>query len=400
MLLIRIGKSISAIKNNGWIRGVPMILGGLKKFVCPVKKGDVLFITGGAGDSTRYRAFHQAEELELNEIKSAIVLQDHWALLSLVKKFKVFVFHRTFFSPKIKKMIAKIKEQKREIIFETDDLIYDPKFLPHMDYYQKLNSLEKKLYENGLGGEILRDPYVKVCTTTTNFLKEKLEEEGKKVFLVKNKLSKEDVLWASEIARQRAHQKVYSGEKDSIIKLGYFSGTISHNKDFDSIRPALEMILRKNSNVELHLAGPLDIDDDLNQKFSEQIKRIPFAPRKEHFENISQMDINLAPLEIDNPFCQAKSELKFFEAGILEIPTVASGTDTFLEAIEDGVDGFVAKNEKEWEEKLQRLIDDQELRERMGKRAREKTSKNHTTEKANNQEYYEYLKGKIGGGNS
>jgi len=377
----------------------------LKKFVLPVGEGDVLFVTGGAGDSSRYRAVHQAEELGLNGIKSAVVLQDRLFLLPLVKKFKVFVFHRTFFSPKIQAMIKKIKKQNKAIIFETDDLVYDPKFLQYMDYFQKLNSLEKKLYENGLGGEILHDPYVKVCVTSTNFLKNKLEEEGKEVFLTKNKLSREDVAWAKEIVRKRAHNRVYertnkkeekNGQATSIVKLGYFSGTFSHNKDFDSIRSALETILEKNPQVELHLAGPLDVDDSLNQKFPQQIKRIPFAPRKEHFENISQMDINLAPLEVDNPFCQAKSELKFFEAGILEVPTVASGTDTFLEAIEDGVDGFVAKNENEWKEKLQKLIDDQEFREQMGKRAWEKTIKNHTTEKAENQKYYDYLRKVIG----
>jgi len=392
MLLIRIGKSISAIRDNGWRQGLALIFGGLKRFFLPVKAGDVLIVAAGAGDSTRYRAHHYAEELNLNGIKTSIVMQDRPFLLPLVKRFKVFIFQRTLVTAKIKQLVKEIKKQNKEIIFETDDLVYDPKFIQHMDYYQKMNSLEKKLYQNGVGGEILRDNYVKVCTTSTNFLKRKLEEEGKKVFLVKNKLSKEDVKWGKEILNNKFQ---ISNSYDDKVRLGYFSGTFSHNKDFDTIRRPLMRILENNSNVRLCLAGPLDINDELSQKFGQQIERIPFVERKKHFEHIARVDINLVPLEIDNPFCQAKSELKFFSAGLVKVPTVASATDTFIEAIEDGVDGFVAKNETEWETKLQQLIDSPELRQRLGEKAYETTIKKYTTENANNEEYYEYLRKKI-----
>ena len=72
------------------------------------------------------------------------------------------------------------------------------------------------------------------------------------------------------------------------------------------------------------------------------MKKHPFASWEKHLENIAGVDINIAPLEIGNPFCESKSELKFIEAGIVGVPTVAAATQTFREAIEDGVDGFVA----------------------------------------------------------
>ena len=37
---------------------------------------------------------------------------------------------------------------------------------------------------------------------------------------------------------------------------------------------------------------------------------------------MARFDINLAPLEFGNPYCQAKSELKFFEAALVDAPTV------------------------------------------------------------------------------
>ena len=58
---------------------------------------------------------------------------------------------------------------------------------------KKMNILERKQYEKGVGEEILKDPYVKICTTTTSYLARILESYGKKVFVSKNKLSLKDL---------------------------------------------------------------------------------------------------------------------------------------------------------------------------------------------------------------
>jgi glycosyltransferase involved in cell wall biosynthesis len=106
------------------------------------------------------------------------------------------------------------------------------------------------------------------------------------------------------------------------------------------------------------------------------------------------VDINLVPLE-DNSFCQAKSELKFFEAGILGIPTVAVYNETFVGAIEDGVTGFLAKNKLDWTEKIGQLVADNNLRKTMGEKAREKTLKDYTNKNSHSEEYYNYLSSRL-----
>ncbi|EKE16373.1 MAG: group 1 glycosyl transferase [uncultured bacterium] len=387
--LIKIGKILNVLKRDGFFRGLKRIFRVFSLRFRRVGEGEVLFVTGGLGDSAMYRARNVAEELDLNGISTAVAYADNPLFEKYVKQFNIFVFHRVLYSKKVQKFIEEIKKQKKEIIFDTDDLLYEEEFIKNTDYFKNINSLEKKLYENGLGSEIVNDDYVKVCTTTTNFLAEKLREKGKKVFVVPNKLSQQDL----EIVQAVNYKRSASHIPHSSIRIGYFSGTASHNQDFAQITQPLEDILEKYKNVELFLVGPLDVESSLN-KFKERIVQLPYVPREDHFENISKVDINLAPLVVGDPYCESKSELKFFEAAILGVPTVASATQTFCEAILDGVDGFTAKSENEWFEKLEKLILEKELRKKMGEKAREKVLKKYTTQNAKNEEYYNYLKNK------
>ena len=75
---------------------------------------------------------------------------------------------------------------------------------------------------------------------------------------------------------------------------------------------------------------------------------------------ISQMDINLAPL-VDNVFNQAKSEIKWLEAALVKVPTLASHLGSFEEMIEDERTGLLAQPE-EWYQKLEMLIENAEQR--------------------------------------
>lgn len=387
LLLIKIGKALHTLKREGLRRGGKRVLKAFLALFRRVPPGDILFITGGVGDSARYRTEHVAEELGFQGLRCSITVQDNPFLISYTNKFSVFVFHRVLYTPRVVAMIERIKTLGREIVFETDDLVYDPVFLQHMDYYTKMNALERRLYENGVGGEILNDPYVKVCTASTEFLANKLRGRGKQVFVIRNKVSQADVKIADEILCTVT-------KAPNVIRVAYLSGTPSHNKDFATITDALATLLQQYPQMRLVLVGPLDIESRLTT-FASQIEQIPFLPRKQYFEKVAQMDINLAPLEIGNPFCEAKSELKWFEAGLLGVPTVAAATGTFKEAINDGIDGYVAATTEEWVEKIGKLITDTGERHRMGEAVRAKVLREYTTESGGSKDYYKYLRERI-----
>lgn len=380
---------LAIIKRDGFFVGISSIFRMFFILIEKPKSADILFVSSGAvGDSWRYRVKNIAEELELHGISSSIVIQDNIRVSDLADKFKVFIFHRVQNKKSVSELIEKIKEQKKEIIFETDDLVFNSKDIKDQDFFINANALEKKFYENGVGTEIFFDPYVKTCATTTTFLSEELRKYGKQVFIVPNKLSAKDIEIANSINNS---DKIRNNSEK--IRAGYFSGTASHNKDFATIVPTLLRLMEKYENVELVLAGPLDTENKLNE-FSSRIKQLPFVSREKHFKNVASVDINIAPLEIGNPFCEAKSELKFFEAAVVKVPTVASATQTFKEAIEDGVDGFVASSSEEWFEKLEKLITSKDLRKSMAEKAYQKTIRKYTIQNSRDEEYYEYLRSK------
>jgi len=70
---------------------------------------------------------------------------------------------------------------------------------------------------------------------------------------------------------------------------------------------------------------------------------------------VSLVDVNIAPLQ-ENIFTDSKSELKFFEAGIVQTPTIASPTAVYRRVIDDGVNGFLS-SATEWLSTLEQVCD-------------------------------------------
>jgi len=340
-----------------------------------LRQGDVLFVSGCPGGSRFYRCENQAEKIRRCGLKVKIVDQNNPLLFFLVDKFKIFIFQRVIYSSQIARVVEKIKQQKKEIIFETDDLVFNPDYLPFMAYFSRMSEEEKGWYRNGIGREILEDKQVKRCLVSTNYLAEKIKEKypDKEVIVSYNTLSAKQVVWAEKALRKKKIIQLQDGK----VRLGYFSGSASHDADFASISDVILTLLKKRKNLVLRIVGPLQLENKflVVEKQIEQLGSVPLAKLP---ELILQCDINLAPLEIDNPFCQAKSAIKFLEAGILGVPTVATATDSFCRVIKNGQTGFCVEDSAEWEKILERLIEDADLRKKIGQAARHSVKRDWT----------------------
>jgi len=84
---------------------------------------------------------------------------------------------------------------------------------------------------------------------------------------------------------------------------------------------------------------------------------------------LHECDIGIMPLP-DDPWVKLRSHLKVRQFMSVAVPCVASPVGIMPELIQDGVNGFLAESEQQWIEKMSALLDDAELRRRMGERAR------------------------------
>ena len=154
---------------------------------------------------------------------------------------------------------------------------------------------------------------------------------------------------------------------DTNIIIGYFSGSITHNSDLEMIEPAIIKILKEYNNVKLLIFGQLTIPEELNN-FNQQIIKKNFTDWRKLPQLISNVDINIAPIE-DSIFNQAKSENKWLEAALVKVPTIASNVGAFKDVIIHNETGLLCNNVDDWYISFKALIDNKELRNIIGENA-------------------------------
>lgn len=86
-------------------------------------------------------------------------------------------------------------------------------------------------------------------------------------------------------------------------------------------------------------------------------------------EDFANCDIGIYPLW-DDPWTRGKCGFKAIQFMACGVPVVAAAVGVNREIIEDGVNGFLASTESEWEEKLGWLLTDPRLREKLGQAGR------------------------------
>lgn len=102
------------------------------------------------------------------------------------------------------------------------------------------------------------------------------------------------------------------------------------------------------------------------------------------------LDIGIYPLP-DNEWVKGKTGFKTVQYMSVGVPCIVSRVGRNMTIVEDGVNGFLASLEDEWVEKLSLLIENPELRKRMGMAGR-KTVEERYSVKANASKYLQIFK--------
>lgn len=327
---------------------------------------DILFLIGcWEGESKRYRVYNLVEGLEGWGYSTQVMdFSRCGEIVDQKLRPRVVVFFRAPYDPtkRIVEVLEYCRVNQIRTVFDVDDYVFEPAIIDDIAGVKTLNPRQRVDYEWGVRAYRSLMFCCDRATTTTEYLAERMRDLGRDAYVVPNTVN---------MAQRELADDLFDAPPASTgaIRICYFSGSKTHARDFARCAPALQAVLRKYPNVVFRLVGLLDLDKSW-VPFAERIERFGFMSPLDMLKSLSECDINLAPLEEDDDFCKGKSELKFFEAGLVRVPTVASPTVTYSAAIVDGVTGFLATSEEEWEEKLSRLIESPQLRETMANAAR------------------------------
>ena len=244
-----------------------------------------------------------------------------------------------------------IREQYNiPIVYEIDDNIYDvSENSPSYQYWYKgspLIEVAEMFMKN-----------VDAITTTTDELKRVYSHLNDNIYVLPN--CQDPDSWEG-LRRPQQEDKIVIG----------WAGGYTHYDDLKLIAPAIKRVLKNNPNVIFRVIGTLP-------DFLKGVKGVDFRTDAVHASmwprKLAELDfdIGLAPV-VKRPFNLGKSNIKWQEYAMLEIPTIASDIGTYS-SIRDGVDGILTNNDPaNWRKAMEDLIRDEEKRRALGVAAKQR----------------------------
>jgi L-malate glycosyltransferase len=141
-----------------------------------------------------------------------------------------------------------------------------------------------------------------------------------------------------------------------------WTGTFSSQPFLDAMARMLRK-LGETHEFEFRLVGNFDYAMPCVD-----LKVVRFDKARE-IADLEHFDVGVYPL-VDDPFVYGKSGLKAIVYMAMGLPVVASAIGTTPLVVRHGENGFLVSSDDEWLEALRSLIDDPDLRRRMGEQAR------------------------------
>lgn len=271
--------------------------------------------------------------------------------LSYISKADAILFQRdfAFVSTSYLDIIQTARREKKLILYEIDDLLYDlPADYPDPVAIRHYAKASIPMLEGLMEADLV--------FVSTPELAQALSGLNENILVRPNYL--DDALWT---LNPPAQPKAEEG----MLTLGLM-GTNSHTIDLESIAGVLIRLFEKYpERLRLKVWGT-QLPDSLIDR--PEVEWIPsytyeysvFVP----YFQAQKADIFLAPL-LAGRFNACKSALKFLEYSALGVPGVYSRIAPYERIIVNGENGFLADTAEEWEKALCSLIESPELRYRM-----------------------------------
>ena len=318
----------------------------------------------------RYRAYNVIQSLENSNkyLATCFLVEELKIIFKFIDKIDLIVLQRCKWSFELESFINYAKYHGKKIIYDMDDLIYDSKYVP--DYLLNIGDYTDLSVASLMGMSTSYKMAMQFCDAfivSTPNLKLRIEKDfNKKTYVYHNFLNLEQENVSKKILKTKNEMN-----SDHKFLIGYFSGSATHTRDLDIALDDILKIMDKYDDVYFEIVGLMAI----HSKFKKYVdnKRLiirPFVNYQELQYLIGSVDLNIVPLQ-NNEFNNCKSELKYFEAGIVDVLTLASDNDVYGSVIDDGHDGFLT-DEFNWYEKIEYIYKNRNKLDKVKNNAREK----------------------------
>jgi len=283
--------------------------------------------------------------------------QPNW--IDIAKKYDIIYLNYTALPWAFAGMGAMARHFKRLIIMDVDDDLYS---------VQPDNPTYKFYLKGGENISNLTAIYNEVdyMTTTHTHLKNVLmthtNKRADQIQVLPNYI---------DLDKLYTHRSPF---KDTLNIQLYHFGSTTHFIDLEEkeFMKGIDMIMKEYPNVTFKTVGSLMPKYKMkwgNRYICEYGDTDIYKWVKNKFPRlIDDADIMVVPLQV-NTYTKCKSSIKFLEASSAKKPGVWQDIKQYQEVVEHGVNGFLATTAKGWYDSLKKLIDDKELRRKMGEEA-------------------------------
>ena len=305
----------------------------------------------------RYRVYNMIEALggSENGIAAAyFTSQEIQQLSAVAENADVLVVARARYTDKLNRLITRIRNRGKRVYFDIDDLVFDSDYvhliLQTLD--QDVNHPDVWDFWFAYVGRV--GAAMKLCDgviTTNDYLAQQIRRYAHQpTYVIPNFMNQQQLDISRRIYAEKSKRHF---ERTKDVCLGYFSGTPSHNRDLDIAALAIARLLNEDPRIILVVVGYMELKAPL-QNYASRIRSYALHDFVNLQRLIGFVEVNLVPLQ-DNIFTNCKSELKYFEAGIVGTVSIASPVFSYTRAIRDGENGYLAMS-TEWYDKLQMVI--------------------------------------------
>lgn len=295
-----------------------------------------------------------------------------------MQKADVIVFHRAD-NPEYHKIARLLKSMGKKIVFDNDDTFQVDKTHAFFNLDEKGFKQNMKWKNNAVYNFILNSDLV---TASTEFLAEEYRKYNDNVIVLPNCVNPDD--WDTPLRNET-----------DIVRIGIV-GSSAYYHDFDIIKDFIKE-LDDNKKIQLVLFGLFaGKDKEKNPKITavhhreyafwdtlENIEHVGWCEMVDYFTVLNELrlDMMIIPRR-ESYFNKAKSNIKFLEAAMCEIPVI---TNYFkgcpYENDIDGKNGVFVYKQEDWLKEIYRLVDDKKLRREMGKTAYQYALRNYDINK-------------------